>query len=57
MCTDKGAPRAMGVRFAIEFYGVDHFLYRDDYPCWTPESALRVFEELGLGEQDRRKIL
>jgi len=57
MYTDTVSPHAMGVRFAIEFYGADHVLYGDDYPCWNPESALRVFEELGLAEDVQRKIL
>jgi len=57
MFTDTVSPHAMGVKFAIEFYGVDHVLYGDDYPCWNPESALRVFNELELSDEDRQKIL
>ena len=45
------------MKFAIDFYGVDHVLYGDDYPCWNPESALRVFDELELSQEDRQKIL
>ena len=57
MYTDTVSPHAMGVKFAIDFYGVDHVLYGDDYPCWNPESALRVFDELELSQEDRQKIL
>ena len=45
------------MKFAIDFYGADHVLYGDDYPCWNPESALRVFDELELSPEDRQKIL
>ena len=57
MFTDTVSPHAMGVKFAIDFYGVDHVLYGDDYPCWNPASALKVFNELDLSEEDRQKIL
>jgi len=57
MYTDTVSPHAMGVKFAIDFYGADHVLYGDDNPCWNAASALRVFDEVELSDEDRRKIL
>jgi aminocarboxymuconate-semialdehyde decarboxylase len=51
------SPHALGVKFAIDFFGIDHVMYGDDYPCWHPEGALAVFEELGLSKEDQQKIL
>ena len=58
MYTDTVSPHSMGVRFAIDFYGVDHIMYGDDYPCWNPEASLEVFEEveIDLTEEERVKI-
>jgi aminocarboxymuconate-semialdehyde decarboxylase len=56
MYTDTVQPHALGVRFAVEYYGVDHILYGDDYPCWNPEGALKVFAEAGLSKEDHQKI-
>ena len=56
MYTDIVQPHALGMKFAIDYYGVDHVMYGDDYPCWNPEAALEVFGELRLSEQDQRKI-
>jgi aminocarboxymuconate-semialdehyde decarboxylase len=55
--TDTVSPHALGVKFAIDFYGVDHVMYGDDYPCWNPESALKVFQEVGLSAEDQQKIM
>jgi aminocarboxymuconate-semialdehyde decarboxylase len=57
MYTDTVQPHAPGMKFAIDYYGVDHVMYGDDYPCWNPESALEVFGEIGLSNEDQRKIL
>jgi len=57
MYTDTVQPHAMGLRFAIEYYGVDHVMYGDDYPCWNPKAAIDVLEQMGLPEEDQRKIL
>ena len=58
MYTDTVSPHALGVAFAIDFYGIDHVLYGDDYPCWNPESSLDVFEEvsLNLSKEDQEKV-
>jgi aminocarboxymuconate-semialdehyde decarboxylase len=57
MYTDTVQPHAMGLEFAIRFYGVDHVMYGDDYPCWNPKGAIAVLEQMGLPEEDRRRIL
>ena len=57
MFTDTVQPHAPGLRFAIDFYGVDHVMFGDDFPCWNPESALKVLDEIGLSAVDREKIM
>jgi aminocarboxymuconate-semialdehyde decarboxylase len=54
--TDTVSPHSLGVKFAVEFYGVDHVMYGSDYPCWDPKAALKVFEECGLSKADQEKI-
>jgi aminocarboxymuconate-semialdehyde decarboxylase len=56
MYTDTVSPHAMGMKFAIDYYGVDHVMYGSDYPCWSPEEALRHLHTLGLSAEDRQKI-
>jgi len=29
------------MRFAIDYYGIDHVMYGTDYPCWDPKPAWR----------------
>lgn len=57
MVTDTTSPHALGIRFAIDYYGVDNVMYGSDYPCWQPAEALALVEELGLSDADKRKIL
>jgi aminocarboxymuconate-semialdehyde decarboxylase len=57
MYTDTVSPHMPGIKFAIEYFGVDHVMYGSDYPCWNPATALQLFEEIGLSAQDRDKIL
>src|SRR2546421_2058752 len=33
MYTDTVSSHLAGMKFAIEFYGVDHVMYGTDYPC------------------------
>lgn len=56
MYTDTVSPHAPGVRFALDFYGADHVMYGSDYPCWDPEAALQVLDEIELDEHVLRKI-
>jgi aminocarboxymuconate-semialdehyde decarboxylase len=57
MYTDTVQPHALGMKFGVEYYGVDHVMYGSDYPCWMPADALRYFGEIGLSAADQRKIL
>lgn len=57
MYTDTVSPHALGVRFAVDYYGVDHVMYGSDYPCWMPAAALQVLEEAGFDRADQEKIL
>ena len=57
MFTDTVQPHALGLKFAIDFYGIDHVMYGDDYPCWNAPAALKVFNEIGLSQADQQKIL
>lgn len=57
MHTDTVSPHALGVRFALDFYGVDHIMYGSDYPCWMPEAALQVLEQVGLSPSDQQQVM
>jgi aminocarboxymuconate-semialdehyde decarboxylase len=56
MYTDTVSPHAMGMRFAIEYYGIDHIMYGTDYPCWDPATALALLGELDLSAAERQKL-
>ena len=56
MYTDTVSPHAMGMKFAIDYYGIDHVMYGTDYPCWSPEEALGYLGTLGISAEDQRKI-
>ena len=47
----------VGVKLALDFYGVDHVMWGDDYPCWNPEGAHKVFQACGLSEADTEKVM
>ena len=55
--TDTVSPHTAGMKFAIEYFGVDHVMYGSDYPCWMPADALRFLGEVGLSAADREKIM
>jgi aminocarboxymuconate-semialdehyde decarboxylase len=57
MYTDIVQPHALGMKFAIDYYGVDNVMYGTDYPCWDPATALSLFDEIGLSKSDQQKIL
>jgi aminocarboxymuconate-semialdehyde decarboxylase len=57
MYTDMVSPHTAGMRFAIEYFGVDQVMYGTDYPCWDSHAALRLFEAIDLSTQDKEKIL
>jgi aminocarboxymuconate-semialdehyde decarboxylase len=56
MFTDTVNPDSLGLKFAIEYYGIDHVMYGTDYPCWDPATALRLIAELGLSAADSHKL-
>jgi aminocarboxymuconate-semialdehyde decarboxylase len=41
MYTDTVTPHVAGLKFAIDYYGIDHVMYGTDYPCWDPATATR----------------
>jgi len=47
----------MGIKFAIEYYGIDRVMYGSDYPCWDPATALALIQEIGLSDADLDKLL
>ena len=56
MYTDTVSPHTPGMKFAIEYYGIDHVMYGTDYPCWDPATALELLDEVGLSQADQEKI-
>ena len=57
MYTDTVSPHDMGVRFALEYYGVDHVMYGSDYPCWSPAAALQLLQGAGLSDAQCDQVL
>ena len=57
MYTDTVSPHTAGMKFAIEYYGVDRVMYGSDYPCWSPAAALAYLDKIGLSAADQEKIL
>ena len=56
MHTDLVQPNAEAMKFALNYYGVDHIIYGTDYPCWNPTIALKLFKEVGMSDADLQKI-
>jgi aminocarboxymuconate-semialdehyde decarboxylase len=56
MYTDTVSPHAAGMKFAIDYYGIDHVMYGTDYPCWDPATALKLLSEIELSKEDQQKI-
>ena len=56
MYTDTVSPHSAGMKFAIDYYGVDHIMYGTDYPCWDPATCLALFAEIGVSAADQEKI-
>jgi aminocarboxymuconate-semialdehyde decarboxylase len=55
--TDTVSPHTAGMKFAIEYFGVDRVMYGSDYPCWDPKIAFELFDAIGLNPEDREKVL
>ena len=56
MYTDTVSPHTAGLKFAIDYYGIDNVMYGTDYPCWDPATALKLLGEIELSEQDKKKL-
>ncbi len=56
MYTDTVSPHAMGMKFAIDYYGIDNVMYGADFPCWEPAEALKLLAEIQLSEMDKQKL-
>ena len=56
MYTDTVSPHAEGMRFAIDYYGIDNVMYGTDYPCWDPAPCLKLLEDVKLSEADQQKL-
>jgi aminocarboxymuconate-semialdehyde decarboxylase len=56
MFTDTVSPHSMGMKFAMDYYGMDRVMYGSDYPCWDPATALSLIDAIGLSEGDREKL-
>src|SRR5438445_11473545 len=48
MYTDTVSPHSMGIKFAIEYYGIDHVMYGSDYPSSDAARALALVRGIGL---------
>jgi aminocarboxymuconate-semialdehyde decarboxylase len=56
MYTDTVSPHSAGIKFAIDYYGIDHVMYGTDYPCWDPAPCLKLIDELKLSAADKQKL-
>jgi aminocarboxymuconate-semialdehyde decarboxylase len=56
MYTDTVSPHSAGMKFAIDYYGIDHVMYGTDYPCWDPAPCLKLIDAIGLSAADRQKL-
>jgi aminocarboxymuconate-semialdehyde decarboxylase len=56
MFTDTVSPHSAGIKFAIDYYGIDNVMYGTDYPCWDPAPCLELIDAIELSDADKRKI-
>jgi aminocarboxymuconate-semialdehyde decarboxylase len=56
MFTDTVSPHAEGMRFAIDWYGIDHVMYGTDYPCWDPAACLKLLDDVALTDGEKQKL-
>jgi len=56
MYTDTVSPHTAGIKFAIDYYGIDNVMYGSDYPCWEPAEALELIAKIDLSEADKHKL-
>ena len=56
MYTDTVSPHSAGIKFAIDYYGIDHVMYGTDYPCWDPAPCLKLIDDINLPAADKQKL-
>jgi aminocarboxymuconate-semialdehyde decarboxylase len=56
MYTDTVSPHSAGIKFAIDYYGIDHVMNGTDYPCWDPAPCLKLIDEIKLSAADKQKL-
>jgi aminocarboxymuconate-semialdehyde decarboxylase len=56
MYTDTVSPHSAGMKFAIDYYGIENVMYGSDYPCWDPGTALALIEDMGLSAADQERL-
>ena len=56
MYTDTVSPHSAGMKFAIEYYGVDRVMYGTDYPCWDPATCLELLKDVPLTAAEKQKL-
>jgi len=56
MVTDTVSPHSAGMKFAIDYYGIDNVMYGTDYPCWDPAACLKLLDEIKLSDADKHKL-
>ena len=56
MYTDTVSPHVPGMKFAIEYFGLDNVMYGTDYPCWDPATALALLDEIAFTPEEKQKL-
>jgi aminocarboxymuconate-semialdehyde decarboxylase len=56
MITDTVSPHSAGIKFAIDYYGIDNVMYGTDYPCWDPAACLKLIDEIKLSDAEKQKL-
>jgi aminocarboxymuconate-semialdehyde decarboxylase len=56
MVTDTVSPHSAGMKFAMDYYGIDNVMYGTDYPCWDPAHCLKLLEEIEMSDADKHKL-
>ena len=58
MYTDTVSPHSAGMKFAIDYYGIDNVMYGTDYPCWEPAQALKLHRRAeAVGRRQAEAVL
>jgi aminocarboxymuconate-semialdehyde decarboxylase len=56
MFTDTVSPHSAGIKFAIDYYGIDNVMYGTDYPCWDPAPCLKLIDAIELSAAEKQKL-